>query len=41
MSDDYPFDEPGDLSWLGEQEDVLVPDDMMDDEFYEPFPGEE
>jgi len=35
------FDDPGDLGFFDQEEDVLEPEDMVDDNFYEPFPGEE
>jgi len=37
---DDMWDEPGDLAWLDEQEDV-VDCELEHDPFYEPAPGEE
>lgn len=34
------FDDPGDLGFFDQQDEVIEPDDMDNDEFYEPFPGE-
>lgn len=37
---DNMFDDPGDLAFLNEKEHDLEPDEMNDD-FHEPYPGEE
>jgi len=35
------FDDPGDLGFFDEKDEDIDLDDMCDDDFYEPFPGEE
>ena len=35
------FDDPGDLGFFDQKEEALEPDEVRDDLFYEPFPGED
>jgi len=35
------FDDPGDLGFFDQKDEDIEPEDMVDDLFYEPYPGEE
>ena len=38
---DNLWDDPGDLGFFFDEDPALEQDDDMEDEFYEPFPGED
>lgn len=37
---DGVFDDPGDLGFFDKEDEIIEPDDL-ENEFYEPYPGEE